>query len=70
MQEDLDDNGHLDCLFNNQPYHNDEESSTLINKRLKANWTSECSFNAYYDWKSELYSLYNIPSLVDVNGNS
>jgi len=46
LGQDLEDNGKLDCLFNNPTYHLAEESLDAKNKRIRANWTSECAFDA------------------------
>jgi len=71
LKEDLEDNGKLDCLRESLPVPN--ESSQDKNKRIAANWDSDCSFeseNENFPWTKRLFEIYPlIRGLVDVNGN-
>jgi hypothetical protein len=70
LQEDIADNGKLDCLRETIA----EEGETLDQraKRIKANWTGDCSFesnNQLFPWTKRLLNNYPlIRGLVDVMG--
>jgi len=49
LQQDMEDNGHLDCL-RLIPAPHGKETSDQINKRLAAQWDSDCSFEAVDGW--------------------
>jgi len=70
--EDLEDNGKLDCLRESLPLSKDETLEQK-EKRIAANWNSDCSFEAESDnfhWKTRLEKYYGLTKgLVDVDGN-
>lgn len=70
--EDILDNGKLDCLRESLPLN--EETPEQEKKRIKAQWDSDCSFeaegNQQADWQQKLKENYSLKKgLVDVNGN-
>lgn len=72
LVEDLEDNGKLDCLRESSP-SSPNETLEQRNKRIAANWNSNCSFESEsqtYHWKNRLEKYYGLTKgLVDVNGN-
>jgi len=70
--EDLEDNGKLDCLRESSPSSPDEKPEQR-EKRIAANWNSDCSFEAEsenFHWKTRLEKYYGLTKgLVDVDGN-
>jgi hypothetical protein len=50
LRQDLEDNGILDCLRVIDPPYGVNESPQDKNKRLAAQWDTDCSFEATYDW--------------------
>lgn len=71
LQEDIADNGKLDCLRESIPNDNETEDEKV--KRLAANWTGDCSFESFnekFPWKKRLEDNYALnKGLIDVNGN-
>lgn len=59
----------LDCLRVIHPPHNKEELPDDINKRLAAQWDSDCSFEGPDSWVEEMKKIHNIPYLVDDLGD-
>jgi len=73
LQEDLDDNGQLDCLRWSKNPLEAEETSLQREMRIAAEWNSDCSFEAdserQNNWIQKLKTNYNLSKgLVDVNG--
>ncbi len=72
LQEDIEDNGKLDCLRSSVSLKGGNESQADKAKRIKANWDSECAFESEitdgYDWRKILLDTYGINTFVDVNG--
>lgn len=75
LQEDLADNGKLDCLRQSSSPNMADESDIQRLKREAADWTGDCSFEAEAtgdaDWKKMLVDNYGINPkklFVDVNG--
>ena len=63
LKQDLEDNGILDCLRIVEPPEGVDETPKEKNLRLAAQWDTDCSFEADYDWLSQLrenYSIYNL----------
>lgn len=69
LKQDLEDNGMLDCLREIQPPQGYEETMLETNKRIAAQWDTQCSFEAEYDWKKPLRELHGISNLVDGVGD-
>lgn len=67
LKQDLEDNGKLDCLRVILPPPGGLESEDASDKRLAAQWDTDCSFEAEYNWGKVLED-FGIPYLVDVNG--
>jgi hypothetical protein len=73
LQEDLDDNGQLDCLRKSRSPLEAEENPLQREMRIAAEWNGDCSFEADSDtpnsWVQKLKTNYNLSKgLVDVNG--
>jgi hypothetical protein len=73
LQEDLDDNGQLDCLRRSRSPLEAEEDALQREMRIAAEWNGDCSFEADTDkpnsWVQKLKTNYNLSKgLVDVNG--
>ena len=73
LKEDIEDNGKLDCLRNNIIPPNVTKDQKI--KIEKANWNSDCSFEAegndQSDWQIKIKENYKLKKgLVDVNGDS
>jgi hypothetical protein len=73
LQEDLDDNGQLDCLRRSKSPLEAEEDSVQREMRVAAEWNGDCSFEADTDrpnnWIQQLKNNYALTKgLVDVNG--
>lgn len=49
--------------------HNYEETAEEYNKRILAQWDTECSFEAEYDWMKTLREVHGISNLVDDSGD-
>jgi len=60
LRQDLEDNGILDCLRVIEAPYGVNESPLDKNKRLAAQWDTDCSFEASYDWMSILKENYEI----------
>jgi hypothetical protein len=76
IYDDLNDNGKLDCLrVENELNLEINENFQLDEKKRKALWTSDCSFEAELEgkestWHQKLFENYNLKKgLVDVDGN-
>ena len=69
LEQDLADNGMLDCLRVIDPPHFVEESEIQKNLRLSAQWDSSCSFEADNDWMQNLSKNLEINQLVDSIGD-
>lgn len=68
LQEDIEDNGMLDCLREIDPPTIVKETEAQKNKRLAAQWDTSCSFEASQDWLADLKKYYGIDHLVDAVG--
>jgi hypothetical protein len=73
LQEDIDDNGQLDCIRISKSPLEAEETTTQREMRIAAEWNSDCSFEADSDrqnnWIQKLKTNYKLSKgLVDVNG--
>ncbi len=68
LQQDIEDNGMLDCLRVVEAPHSYLETEEEKNKRIASQWDSECAFEADYDWIKPLRDLHGIQNLVDVSG--
>jgi hypothetical protein len=73
LQEDLNDNGQLDCLRLSKSPFESEEDSLQREMRVAAEWNGDCSFEADSDrpnnWVQKLKTNFNLhKGLVDVNG--
>ena len=73
LQEDIDDNGQLDCIRISKNPLEAEETTTQREMRIAAEWNSDCSFEADSDrqnnWIQKLKTNYKLSKgLVDVNG--
>lgn len=70
LNEDIEDNGKLDCLRESLPIPGETPKEQSL--RLKANWDSDCSFESISDginWISRLEKNYSLSKgLIDVNG--
>eukprot|EP00801_Mesodinium_rubrum_P007857 Mrub_07870.p1 GENE.Mrub_07870~~Mrub_07870.p1 ORF type:complete len:231 (+),score=81.50 Mrub_07870:48-695(+) len=61
LEEDILDNGILDCLRYIPPKNSKlPESPEDSNLRIMAQWTTDCAFEAEYDWKTPFYEAYQI----------
>jgi hypothetical protein len=73
LMEDLEDNNRLDCLRKSVNPNESEESLEQKLKREKANWDSDCAFEAeesdLEDWRKIFLGNYQLKSFVDVYGN-
>jgi len=58
LKQDIEDNGVLDCLRVIQPPHNYIESIDEKNKRISAQWDSNCAFEADYNWMKTLKEVH------------
>lgn len=71
LEEDLEDNGKLDCLRESFP-RGPKETDIERTKRIAAEWNSDCSFEAEsekFPWKTRLEKYYGLTKgLVDVEG--
>jgi len=63
LKQDLADNGILDCSRVNPPAHFKSESIDEQNRRLAAQWDTDCSFESDSNWPSQLGL-----NLVDATG--
>lgn len=74
LQEDIEDNGKLDCLRTSVSLKGGKETIQEKEKRIKGMWDSECAFESEvtdgYDWRKSFLDIYGIKTLVDVNGDS
>ena len=72
LQQDIADNGNLDCLRKPLPPPTDkQETEDETKKREEAKWDTDCAFEADYDWVKQLKDNYGLKSgLVDVNGKA
>ena len=69
LQQDLADNGMLDCLRVIDPPHFVDENEQQKNLRLSAQWDSSCSFESDNNWMEELSKSFGINQLVDSIGD-
>lgn len=73
LMEDLADNGRLDCLRESMNPNEAEETIEQRDLRLKANWDSDCSFEAAEndtdDWRKKFLGTYQLKYFVDAYGN-
>lgn len=75
LKEDFEDNGKLDCLrYIPPPNLQSPEDTDQKSKRLLAQWTTDCAFEANYDWKTPFRNAFSIlgktiGKLVDSSGN-
>lgn len=69
IEEDINDNGMLDCLRQIDPPHFKEENEDEKNLRLFAQWDSSCSFTTTIDWLPMLGKHYSIHEYCDSNGD-
>ena len=74
LYEDIIDNGKLDCLRRSTTPNGADETEEQRKKRLAAEWTSDCSFEAdnsgSTNWISKLTNSFQLKKgLVDVNGD-
>ncbi len=74
LREDLEDNGKLDCLRVGANPEAADESQEQREKRLAANWDSDCSFEACDEgptsWIAAAKNTFDLKKgLLDVNGN-
>jgi len=69
LQEDIDDNGILDCLRVIAPSAIKEENDREINLRLSAQWDSDCSFETTNENLNKVIAAYDIKSYYDSLGN-
>eukprot|EP00742_Colponemidia_sp_Colp-10_P012656 GILJ01014241.1.p1 GENE.GILJ01014241.1~~GILJ01014241.1.p1 ORF type:complete len:231 (+),score=39.67 GILJ01014241.1:27-695(+) len=72
LRQDIEDNGKLDCLRDVCPPQGEEEDEMTRNKRLAAQWDSDCAFEAEgageADWFAKLQNFYGVRTLVNVEG--
>jgi len=73
LMEDLLDNGKLDCLRSSSNPNQEDETEEQSKRRIAANWTGDCSFEAQgdeeNDWRKSFLEIYGVKSFVDVFGN-
>ena len=69
INQDLADNGMLDCLRVIDPPHFVEETEDQKNLRLAAQWDTPCAFEAETNWKDLISKNYGINQLVDSIGD-
>lgn len=73
LMEDLLDNGKLDCLRKSSNPNQDDETEEQAKRRIAANWTGDCSFEAQgddeNDWRKNFLENYGVKNFVDVFGN-
>lgn len=69
LNQDLADNGMLDCLRVIDPPHFVDETEDQKNLRLAAQWDTACAFEADTDWKDMIAKEYGINQLVDSVGD-
>ena len=69
LQEDIADNGVLDCLRVISPSSVKEENDREINLRLSAQWDSDCSFETTNENLDKVKKAYNINKYYDAHGN-
>jgi hypothetical protein len=69
LKQDLQDNGVLDCLRSIPPPNGSGEDEDAKNLRLAAQWDTDCSFEAEYDWMSAISETFKIDNLVDSHGD-
>jgi len=69
LKQDLEDNGYLDCLRKIHPPEGGLETEEVKNLRLAAQWDTDCSFEAEYDWMSAIAETFKIQNLVDSHGD-
>jgi hypothetical protein len=69
LEEDLLDNGLLDCTRVNPTPVFYQETTEQLNKRVLAQWDGFCSFEASSDWMQLLKTNYGIDYLLDINGD-
>ena len=62
-------NGILDCLRVIPPPHYYVETVDEKNKRLAAQWDTQCAFEAEYNWMKMLRDVHDINNLVDDTGD-
>jgi hypothetical protein len=68
LRQDLDDNGFLDCERVIAAKHFEEETENQKNKRLAAQWDTNCGFESRGDWKEQLRKNYDIVTITDSIG--
>lgn len=68
VKQDIKDNGMLDCLRVIEPPNFVVETEEQKNKRLAAQWDTECAFEADNDWLKQIQAHYKITGLVDSIG--
>lgn len=69
LKQDLADNGRLDCLREIKNVYGYQETELEKNRRLAAQWDSDCSFEANDIWREDLFNEFEISSFVSVNGD-
>jgi len=69
LKQDLADNNMLDCLRVIVPPHMGQETAEQKNRRLAAQWDSDCSFDGPESWVREMSKVFNIASLVNNVGD-
>ena len=63
--QDLRDNGRLDCLREIPIPKGIMEDDSELNRRLEAQWDTDCSFEIY---NNTFKDTFNLKVLLDVNG--
>lgn len=69
LKQDLEDNGVLDCMRRIPAPNGAGEDEASKNLRLAAQWDTDCSFEAEYDWMTSLSETFKIDNLVDSHGD-
>jgi hypothetical protein len=74
LYEDIMDNGKLDCLRKSVTPNGADETEEQRKKRIAAEWTSDCSFEAENlgnaNWQTKFMTNFDLKrNLVDVNGD-
>jgi hypothetical protein len=59
----------LDCMRTIHPSHNEDEDNEKMNRRLAAQWDSDCAFEGPDSWVEDMKRFHNIPYLVDDSGD-
>ena len=68
LKEDIDDNGVLDCLRINPPPNGYVETDQQLNRRLNAQWDTDCSFEMMDAKLTAVRTAYGIKSYIDQTG--